>query len=105
MRTNQRPAAGGVSSTGGAKILAFKRRGPGGRATLPRISDPLTRIEAEEDRRRMRENVAAVLIIALLFGAGYLLINELRTSARIAICLEAGHRNCAPLDLQSIQGH
>ena len=36
------------------------------------ISDPLRRIEDEAERRRMRENLAAALIIALLLGTGYL---------------------------------
>jgi hypothetical protein len=35
---------------------------------------------------------------------GYLVISELRASARIAACLEAGHRNCMPLDLETPQG-
>jgi hypothetical protein len=44
----------------------------------------------------MRENLAAVVIIALLFVAGYWLIDELRASAHVTACLEAGHRNCVP---------
>ena len=52
----------------------------------------------------MRENLAAALIIALLLGTGYWLIDELRASAHVTTCLEAGHRNCVPLDLQSGPG-
>ena len=52
----------------------------------------------------MRENLAAALIIALLLGTGYWLIDELRASAHVTACLEAGHRNCMPLDPQWVQG-
>jgi hypothetical protein len=105
MRTDRRPAASGADPSGdGAKILAFRPRPRTARAGWPRISDPLGRMEAEDDRRRMRENLAAALIIVLLFGIGYLVISELRASARIAACLEAAHRNCMPLDLETPQG-
>ena len=52
----------------------------------------------------MRENLAAALIIVLLLGTGYWLIEELRASAHITACLEADHRNCVPLDAHSAQG-
>ena len=96
---------GATGSTAGAKILPFRRDARSRRGSLPRISDPLSRMEQEEDRRRMRENLAAALVILLLLSTGYWLIDELRASAHIAACLEAGHRNCAPLDLDAVQGH
>jgi hypothetical protein len=96
MRTQRRAVAGGAGPTGGAKILEFKRRGPV-RGWRPQIRDPLRRMEDDADRQRMRENLAAALIIALLLGTGYWLIDELRASAHVTACLEAGHRNCVPL--------
>jgi hypothetical protein len=104
MRTDRRAVVDGAGPTGGAKIIAFRRRAPTSKARLPQIGDPLSRIEDEADRRRMRENLAAALIIVLLLGTGYWLIEELRASAHITACLEAGHRNCAPLDAHSAQG-
>lgn len=95
---------GATGATGGAKVLPFRRNGTSRRSSVPRISDPLRRMEDEEDRRRMRENLAAVLVIVLLLATGYWLIDELRASAHIAVCLEAGHRNCAPLDLHAGPG-
>jgi hypothetical protein len=59
----------------------------------------MRQLEHEEDRRRMQQNVAAAIIILTLVGAGFWLIDHLRTSARVAACVEAGHRNCVPLDL------
>ena len=47
----------------------------------------------------MQHNVAAAIIILTLVGAGFWLIDHLQTSARIATCVAAGHRNCVALDL------
>jgi len=74
----------------GAKIIAFARR-------PKEVTDPLRRLEAEDDRRRTLQNLLAALIILLLMVAGFWLIDHLRTSARIEACLEAGHRNCLPI--------
>jgi hypothetical protein len=74
----------------GAKIIAFARRPKA-------VTDPLRRLEAEDDRRRSLQNLFAALIILLLMVAGFWLIDHLRTSARIEACLEAGHRNCMPI--------
>jgi hypothetical protein len=68
------------------------------------IADPLRHFEDEEDRRRMQQNLAAAVVVVLLITAGFWLIDHLRASARIAACVEAGHHNCVPLDLDQIQG-
>lgn len=47
---------------------------------------------------RMRENLAAAAIVILLITTGLWLIDHLRASARIELCVEAGRRNCIPLD-------
>ena len=104
MDRDHEPAAGNANSSArGARILQFKRRVTGlkmaGLKTPQRpITDPLRHFEDEEDRRRMQQNLAAALVIALLIMAGFWLIDHLRESARIAACVEAGHRNCVPLD-------
>jgi hypothetical protein len=51
-----------------------------------------------EDRVRMRQNVAAVLVIVAIVGVGSWLIDSLRHYSRIQTCIEAGHRNCVPVD-------
>ena len=81
------------------KVFPFMPRRHSAQATKNVLRDPVRQLEDEEDRRRMQQNVAAALIILMLVGAGFWLIDHLRTSARIAACVEAGHRNCAPLDL------
>jgi hypothetical protein len=45
----------------------------------------------------MHENGAAAILVLMLIGGGFWLIDHLQTSARIAACVEAGHRNCLPL--------
>ena len=52
----------------------------------------------------MQQNLAAAVVIVLLISSGFWLIDHLRTSARIAACVEAGHRNCVPLDLDQVEG-
>jgi hypothetical protein len=73
-------------------------------ATKNALRDPVRQLDDEEDRRRMRQNVAAALIILMVVGAGFWLIDHLRTNARIAACVEAGHRNCVRLDLSETPG-
>ena len=55
-------------------------------------------VDAAEDRLRMRQNLAALLVIAAIVGLGGWLIESLRHYSRIQTCIEAGHRNCVPLD-------
>ena len=85
----------------GARILQFKRPP---RGAYGPIADPLRHFEDEEDRRRMQQNLAAAIVVIVLIVSGLWLIDHLRASARIAACVEAGHRNCVPLDLDQVQG-
>jgi hypothetical protein len=91
--SGQRESAGGR-----ARILEFRRRLPLRERQQP-IMDPVRHFEDGEDRRRMQQNLAAAVIVLVLIISGFWLIDHLRTSARIAACVEAGHRNCVPLDL------
>ena len=105
MGTQHEPATNGVRhSDAEGRILQFRRRMPANRGNDRPITDPLRQLEHEEDRRRMQQNLAAAAVIILVIVAGYWLIDHLRTSARIAACVEAGHRNCVPLDLDQVQG-
>ena len=60
-------------------------------ARLARDSD------VEEDRLRMRQNVAAFLAIVAIVGVGAWLMESLHYHSRLQTCVEAGHRNCLPL--------
>jgi hypothetical protein len=52
----------------------------------------------DEDRLRMRQNVAAFLVIVAIVGLGSWLMTSLHYHSRLQTCIEAGHRNCLPLD-------
>lgn len=94
MLSNPKPPAGGVAPVDGAKILPFTPKARAHRRRLPPIKDPLRTLEDAEDRARMLQNIAAALIVIALVGGGFWLTDHLLTSARIATCLEAGHRHC-----------
>ena len=80
------------------RIIEFKpRRGRSKRTEAP-IVDPLRRFEIEEDRLRMQQNLAAAIVLLVLLAAGLWIFHELRTSSRILACIEAGYRNCLPMD-------
>jgi hypothetical protein len=98
-RPQARPAA--PSTAHPTKIFPFRQRRGSAPATNNALRDPVRHLDDEEDRRRMQQNVAAAIIVLVLVGAGYWLIDHLRTNARIAACVEAGHRNCVPLDLSA----
>ena len=51
-----------------------------------------------EDRIRMRQNMAALVVIVAIVVLGSWLIDSLRYYSRIQACVEAGHRNCVPVD-------
>jgi hypothetical protein len=105
MGREHEPTAGSAGSSGrSGRILQFRRRLPARGGTETPIADPLRHFEDEEDRRRMQQNLAAAVIIVVLIVSGFWLIDHLRASARIAACVEAGHRNCVPLDLDQVQG-
>jgi len=54
--------------------------------------------DAADDRLRMRQNVAAFLVIVAIVGFGSWLMASLHYYSRLQTCIEAGHRNCLPLE-------
>ncbi|KAB2920372.1 MAG: hypothetical protein F9K29_02510 [Hyphomicrobiaceae bacterium] len=83
-----------------ARIIPFRPRTPPSKPKPhePPLADPMRRLEKDEDRRRMQQNAAAALVLIVLLVAGAWLIDRLRTSARVLACIEAGHRNCIPVE-------
>jgi hypothetical protein len=65
------------------------------------LSPPLRPAEAvyadDDDRLRMRQNLAAFAAIVVIVGLGFWLMDSLQHYARLQMCIEAGHRNCMPL--------
>ena len=54
--------------------------------------------DSAEDRLRMRQNVAALAVIVCIVVLGAWLMENLTTYSRVQMCIEAGHRNCVPVD-------
>ncbi len=92
-------------------VVSFKGararlRRPKGRAVLPpsylsSAPPTLSRANAadeEEDRIRMRQNMAAMAAILAILVIGTWLIDGLRSYSRLQTCLLAGHRNCVPIE-------
>jgi len=51
-----------------------------------------------DDRLRMKQNLAAIGVIAAIVVLGSWLIDSLHYYSRLQACIEAGHRNCLPLE-------
>jgi hypothetical protein len=76
-----------------AEVIAFKEiQAKARRAARPKL-DP------EEERRRTRSNVAALIFAAILIGLGWLLVQKLGATGRIQDCLMSGRTNCAPINV------
>jgi hypothetical protein len=54
-----------------------------------------------EDRLRMRQNLAALLVIVAIVTIGSWLMASLQYYSRVQTCLEAGHRHCVPLEAEA----
>jgi hypothetical protein len=51
-----------------------------------------------DDRLRMRQNIAGIAVIVAVVVLGVWLIDSLHYYSRLQACVEAGHRNCLPLE-------
>jgi hypothetical protein len=71
-------------------------RSPPGNAHARNAADD----EEIEDRLRMRQNLAAFLVIVAIVATGTWLMASLQYYSRLQTCLEAGHRHCMPLQAE-----
>jgi hypothetical protein len=55
-----------------------------------------------DDRLRMRQNLAALAVVAFLLVLGIWLIDRLQTYSRTMACIEFGHRACLKLNVDEI---
>jgi hypothetical protein len=67
-----------------------------GRGAVHALPDPA------EDRQRMRENLAAVAVVAVLLLLGGWLIERLSAYSRNLACIEYGHRSCLKIDVSQL---
>lgn len=76
------------------RIVEFKPRArPGKRNNTP-IRHPLEQFKIADERLRMKQNLAAAVVLALLMAAGLWLVSELAANSHVLTCLEAGAPNC-----------
>jgi type VI protein secretion system component VasF len=62
-------------------------------------NDNIQRNDKADDARRLRQNlIVAVWVVALIFGA-YWLVDALMRNQREQECLARGRRNCVPLEI------
>lgn len=81
----------------GAHIIPFKGSStPSASGNIDAATNARNAI-IEEDRARMRQNLAAAVVLIVLLLVGGRLVMHLRTSLRVEGCLEAGYRNCSAL--------
>ena len=73
------------------KVIAFRPRNAEPERPLPMPPDP------EEDRRRVRSNLAALIFAGLLVVVGLYLVRVLAEKSRLEDCLMSGRTNCAPI--------
>jgi ferric-dicitrate binding protein FerR (iron transport regulator) len=77
-------------------VIEFKPRRAARRDKRFRVMGPLEWLERQEDRRRILENLAAALVVALLVTTGLWLLNQLSAHSHLETCLDAGHhQECA----------
>ena len=54
--------------------------------------------EDEDEKRRIRSNVAALVFAGLLVVVGLMLVRVLAEKSRLEDCLMSGRNNCVPID-------
>jgi hypothetical protein len=79
------------------RIIEFRPRRRSSKMAAP-VIDPLRRFEIDDYRRRMQQNIAAAAVLLVLVVAGLWLFHQLRESSRVLACVEAGLRDCLPID-------
>jgi hypothetical protein len=83
-----------------SRIGAPRRIEPPAALTSPVRPHAQAAADESEDRLRMRQNLAAFLVIVAIVGAGTWLMASLHYYSRLQSCMEAGHRNCLPLQVK-----
>jgi hypothetical protein len=73
------------------KIVPFKKRPASRRPPRP-PADP------QSERARVRGNVVALVMAAILILVGWLLVDRLGQTSRTQDCLMSGRTNCKPID-------
>lgn len=91
----------------GARILSFRRGQPRPHRPTPGVPPGLDKYEQDDQpddyRHRMLVNVAALVFLILLVGAGFWLADTMARQRKDQDCVLSGRRNCSPIpaDIQT----
>ncbi len=77
---------------GSSNVIAFRR--PAGQGRNPAMPEP----DYDDDRRRVRSNIAALVFAGLLVVVGLMLVRVLAEKSRLDDCLMSGRTNCLPIE-------
>jgi len=77
--------------------LSSARTGPSPVEGLEKYSRE--RDDGDDYSYRMRTNVAAIVLVAILIWCGYWLFNTLAEMRRVQDCILTGRTNCAPISV------
>ena len=61
---------------------------------------PSNTLDEAEERLRMQQNLGALIAVVIIVGFGTWLMDRLAAFSHTMICIEAGHRNCMPLQVE-----
>jgi hypothetical protein len=75
----------------GSKIVRFKEIQARARRRAMPAMDP------DDERRRIRTNIAGLFLAALLIAIGWILVQKLSQSSHLQDCLMSGRTNCDPI--------
>jgi hypothetical protein len=100
------------------RVLRFRSRGETAARLIPRVLSQNTRDiegspigdlakyeqagDGDDFGHRMRMNAAAIVVLALLVAAGVWIANTMAEMQKNQDCVLQGRRNCAPIDVQSL---
>jgi hypothetical protein len=80
-----------------ARLRTPQRIEPPSALGVPAPVTPADDTDRDTDRLRMRQNAAALVAIVVIVALGSWLMDSLHYYSRLQTCMEAGHRNCLPL--------
>lgn len=69
--------------------------------TPPRASEIGVTDPAQEEDIRTKQALLTAIVVLLLFGAGFWLVQEFHKSVSAQQCLEQGRRNCPATEIKT----
>jgi cell division septal protein FtsQ len=58
-------------------------------------------VDAQHGRARRYAPLAALLVVLVLAGVGWLLVRQMMADSKLQDCVMSGRKNCAPVEMNS----